>query len=105
MQQHIHLAIDVEVDRLVAFLHESLVVSERAIYQDYGAAGLCHGRGEQSHAQSAAAEVHVQLCERGFDVSLGLGLGVDAEQVGALAPSQAKQFRSKSAMPRGDGES
>lgn len=61
MQQSAHLAVDVEVDGLVAFLDERLVVSERAIDQDDRTTGLGHGRGEQSHAQSAAAEVHMQL--------------------------------------------
>lgn len=74
-----HLAVDIEVDRLVAFLDEGLVVSERAIDQDYRTTGLGHRRGEQSHTQSAAAEVHVQLGKRGFHLPLGLGLGADAE--------------------------
>lgn len=104
MQQNTHLAVDVEVDRLVALLDESLVVSEGAIYQDYRTTGLSHGRGQQSHAQSAAAEVHVQFGEGSFDFSLGLGLGIDAEQVGALTPSKGKQFKSKQDRRR-DGES
>lgn len=75
----------------MAFLHERLVVPERAVDQDYRTIGLCHGGGQQPHAKPAAAEVHVQFSERGLDIPLGLGLGVDAKQVGALTPKKTKQ--------------
>lgn len=81
----------------MSLLDERFVVSERAVDQDHWTSGLCHGGGEQAHAESSASEVHVQLRDWGVDIPGSLGLRGGADQVCALTPS--KQSRNTNIDP------